>query len=56
MGAEEAFYSPLIKYQPLSEPAPQDCGLHKCPHHLRWDRMARGTGVGCFLSAGLVRL
>ena len=50
------FYSPMIKYQSLSEPVPQDCELHKCPHRLRRDRMARGIRVGHFPSAGLNRL
>ena len=52
VGAEEVFYSPRIRYQSLSEPVPQDCGLHKCPTILAGTGWLEGLELGISLLLG----
>lgn len=54
MGGEEAFYSPMIRSHPSSEPVLLDCELHRYfsgffPSLLKRDSMARGLEVGISL-------
>ena len=52
VGAEEVFYSPRIRYQSLSEPVPQDCGLHQCPTILAGTGWLEGLELGISLLLG----
>lgn len=56
----EAFCSPVIRFQSVSEPMLLDYELHKCssflslspPHLYKWDRRLLWAAVGCFSSPG----